>query len=181
MWRRTELRSLRRHAALAALLAVGGAALAVPGAQAAPGQSGDVQMGISKKLDKKVARLAGQNGASRSFAPNVDVPSPPVGTVKDMPQINEVTGALEWLPFTLRAVGAHVEVWVANDLLFPTGDCRNDGVRETVTDAPGRVPGRPVRHEHVPEGVGDLQPARSAGPASSRGTGTTCRGPATRS
>src|SRR3954463_14758874 len=52
-----------------------------------------------------------------------------------MPQVNRVTGTLEWLPFTLRASGAHIEVWVANDLLFPAGDCRNDGVREVVTGA----------------------------------------------
>src|SRR4051794_22579441 len=132
--RRQELRSLRRRAAIAALLAVGGTALAVPSAQAATGRHGDVQMGISKKLDQKIARLAGPS-ASSAVVPNVDVPTPPVGTVQDMPQRNLVTGALEWLPFTLRAVGAHIEVWVANDLLFPAGDCRNDGVRETVTDA----------------------------------------------
>lgn len=43
--------------------------------------------------------------------------------------------------FTLRAVGAHIEVWVASDqdsiskgLEFPTGDCRNDD-RVEITDA----------------------------------------------
>jgi hypothetical protein len=117
------------------VLAVGGAALAVPGAQAATRHAGDVQMGIPTKLDQQIARMAGQGARSHTVAPNVDVPTPPVGTVKDMPQINRVTGRLEWLPFTLRASGAHIEVWVANDLLFPAGDCRNDGVRETVTDA----------------------------------------------
>jgi hypothetical protein len=109
--------------------------LAAPGAQAASRQTGDVRFGIPEKLDQKIARMAGHGAGTRTVAPNVDVPSPPVGTVKDMPQINEVTGRLEWLPFTLRAVGDHIEVWVANDLLFPAGDCRNDGVRETVTDA----------------------------------------------
>ncbi|HSC92258.1 MAG TPA: hypothetical protein VLB86_11440 [Gaiellaceae bacterium] len=41
--------------------------------------------------------------------------------------------------FTLRAIGTHAEVWVANNLNFPTGDCRNvplpSGSRVTITDA----------------------------------------------
>ncbi len=43
--------------------------------------------------------------------------------------------------YTLRGVGEHVEVWVASGsddvsagLEFPTGDCRNDGVRTVITD-----------------------------------------------
>ena len=32
-------------------------------------------------------------------------------------------------------IGTHVEVWVQNNLNFPDGDCRNDGVRNVVTDA----------------------------------------------
>jgi hypothetical protein len=35
--------------------------------------------------------------------------------------------------YTLRAVEGHVEVWVADNLNFPEGDCRNDGVRNVVT------------------------------------------------
>jgi len=37
--------------------------------------------------------------------------------------------------YVLRAVGRHSEVWVQQDLDFPPGDCRNDGVRNVVTDA----------------------------------------------
>ncbi|HSL65699.1 MAG TPA: hypothetical protein VK874_13670, partial [Gaiellaceae bacterium] len=35
--------------------------------------------------------------------------------------------------FTLRAIGEHGEVWVADNINFPAGDCRN-GVRTTITD-----------------------------------------------
>lgn len=37
--------------------------------------------------------------------------------------------------YTLRGVGEHIEVWVADDTAFPTGDCRNDLGLATVTDA----------------------------------------------
>lgn len=44
--------------------------------------------------------------------------------------------------FTLRGIGNNIEVWVASDedevssgLDFPAGDCRNDGVRNVITDA----------------------------------------------
>lgn len=43
--------------------------------------------------------------------------------------------------YTLRGIGDNIEVWVASDedevssgLDFPTGDCRNDGVRNVITD-----------------------------------------------
>ena len=44
--------------------------------------------------------------------------------------------------YTLRGIGNNIEVWVASDedeissgLDFPAGDCRNDGVRNVITDA----------------------------------------------
>ncbi len=37
--------------------------------------------------------------------------------------------------FTLRAIGDHVQVWVADDLAFPQGDCRNDLGLTEVTDS----------------------------------------------
>jgi len=43
--------------------------------------------------------------------------------------------------YTLRGIGTNIEVWVASDedeissgLDFPAGDCRNDGVRNVITD-----------------------------------------------
>ena len=45
--------------------------------------------------------------------------------------------------FTLRAIGEHVEIWVQSHARthralghnFPAGDCRNNGVRTSITDA----------------------------------------------
>jgi len=37
--------------------------------------------------------------------------------------------------YTLRGTGTHSEVWVANNLNFQAGDCRNDGVRNVISDA----------------------------------------------
>ena len=49
-------------------------------------------------------------------------------------RFEEVINGREYLKnFTLRAIGQHIEVWVASDqdsvskdLEFPAGDCRND-------------------------------------------------------
>jgi len=48
--------------------------------------------------------------------------------------LNDAQGSIYLKFYTLRAVGNHAEVWVANNLNFPTGDCRNDGVRNVITD-----------------------------------------------
>ena len=73
--------------------------------------------------------------------------TPPVGTVRLMPVLDDAVGTYRFRGFTLRAVGEHIEVWVqqgqpagfpagnAGNLNFPAGDCRNDGVRNVVTDA----------------------------------------------
>lgn len=37
--------------------------------------------------------------------------------------------------FTLRGQNQDAEIWVANSLNFPAGDCRNDGVRNVITDS----------------------------------------------
>jgi hypothetical protein len=47
---------------------------------------------------------------------------------------NDDTDFVYLKTYTLKAVSAHLEVWVANDLQFPAGDCRN-GVRTVVTQA----------------------------------------------
>ena len=41
--------------------------------------------------------------------------------------------------YTLRGVGDHIEIWVADELAFPAGDCRNSvgkGALINVTDSP---------------------------------------------
>ena len=46
--------------------------------------------------------------------------------------------AIDVRGYTLKGLGDHIEVWVADDLSFPEGDCRNtlsDGALTSVTDA----------------------------------------------
>jgi Immune inhibitor A-like, MAM domain len=56
-----------------------------------------------------------------------------VGDRRLWPALDSVKGTEYLKYFTLRAIGSHIEVWVASDqdaisknLEFPTGDCRND-------------------------------------------------------
>ncbi|UQU61289.1 immune inhibitor A [Couchioplanes caeruleus] len=60
--------------------------------------------------------------------------TPPVGTVREWLALDDVKGSLYRKNYTLRGVGKHIEVWVADDIAFPEGDCR--GAASTrVTDA----------------------------------------------
>ncbi len=63
--------------------------------------------------------------------------TPAVGTTRQWLGIDEVNGGLYRKTYTLRAVGTHIEVWVAEDLAFPAGDCRTRDV--TVGDAQVRT------------------------------------------
>ncbi|MEU4561189.1 peptidase M6 immune inhibitor A [Actinoplanes sp. NPDC023936] len=60
--------------------------------------------------------------------------TPPVGTVRSWAGLNEVESDVYRKDYVLRAVGEHIEVWVAKDLGFPIGDCRGDAATE-ITDA----------------------------------------------
>ncbi len=59
---------------------------------------------------------------------------PKVGDQRIMLALDDTAG-FYLKSFTLRATSAGAEAWVANNLDFPAGDCRNDGVRNVVTDA----------------------------------------------
>ncbi len=62
--------------------------------------------------------------------------TPPVGTVRQWLGRDDFNGTLYRKDYTLRGVGDHIEVWVANDISFPAGDCRNQIPSSTVvTDA----------------------------------------------
>lgn len=50
--------------------------------------------------------------------------TPPVGTVRQWLGLDDAEGQLYYKEYTLRGVGDKIEVWVANDLAFPDGDCR---------------------------------------------------------
>ena len=63
-----------------------------------------------------------------------------------MPVLDDAFDTYRFRGFTLRAVGEHIEVWVQQGVVpgfpattvgtldFPAGDCRNDGVRNVVTN-----------------------------------------------
>ncbi|MEV6349173.1 peptidase M6 immune inhibitor A [Actinoplanes sp. NPDC051851] len=59
--------------------------------------------------------------------------TPPVGTVRKWVGLNDITGDLYRKEYTLRSVGRHIEVWVANDIAFPANDCRKNATE--ITDA----------------------------------------------
>jgi Immune inhibitor A peptidase M6 len=62
--------------------------------------------------------------------------TPPVGTVRQWIALDDFNGRLYRKDYTLRGVGDHIEVWVANDLSFPAGDCRAQIPGSTdITDA----------------------------------------------
>jgi hypothetical protein len=62
--------------------------------------------------------------------------TPPVGTVRQWPALDDFKGYYYAKDYTLRGVGDHIEVWVANDLSFPAGDCRAQIPSSTqITDA----------------------------------------------
>jgi hypothetical protein len=131
---------MRRILVLLSVLAC--AALAAPAVGAAGTQSPGVKAGSEVRhfdpsksvpvLSREVKRaLAGQRSLQRSALAAAE--TPPVGTTRTWLALDDVNGLYE-KDFTLKAVGPHIEVWVADDLLFPAGDCRN-GVRTQINQA----------------------------------------------
>jgi hypothetical protein len=61
-----------------------------------------------------------------------------VGTVRQWPALDDENGVIYTKRYRLRGVGNHIEIWVAENLAYPAGDCRNTidgGAPITVTDA----------------------------------------------
>ena len=57
-----------------------------------------------------------------------------LGDIKYWIALNDVTGSYYVKTFRLRGISGDAELWVATNLNFPAGDCRNDGVRNVITD-----------------------------------------------
>ena len=130
----TRGRSVLALAGVALALTVPAAALAGNGngAQGDVVHLGDVKVKKPKKQDLP-ATVPTESRAAVAAAAVEE--SPPLGTVKIWPTINLLTGSVSLSTFTLQGVGAKIEIWVANNLAFPAGDCRNDGVRNVITPA----------------------------------------------
>lgn len=59
--------------------------------------------------------------------------TPAVGTTREWLGLDDVAGKYYKKNYTLRAVGRHIEVWLADDISFPATDCRKGST--VVTDA----------------------------------------------
>jgi len=94
--------------------------------------------GSDVRLDAKVNanKIAISAEVKRAIAslPTNRAATPAVGTVLPMFVYDDLHGKILIKNYTLRGVGDHAEVWVADKLDFPSGDCRNDGVRTVVSD-----------------------------------------------
>jgi hypothetical protein len=135
----------RLATAVAALTAI--ALVLVPTATSAGPRSANAT-GSGIRVDTKVrGNLVLDDQAKRDVrAALAAVPDPSAPPVEGEQRIflgyDDVHGRLLVKLFTLRGIGTHAEVWVASDkdkvssgLDFPAGDCRNDGIRNVVTDA----------------------------------------------
>jgi len=59
---------------------------------------------------------------------------PKVGDVRTMLGLDDFNNSIYLKNYTLRGIGKHIEVWVANNLAFPGNDCRNSLGLTSVTD-----------------------------------------------
>ena len=58
-----------------------------------------------------------------------------LGDIKYWLALDDFAGEFYVKTFQFRGVSQNAELWVATDLNFPEGDCRNDGIRNVITDA----------------------------------------------
>ena len=125
---------------LASVLAAG-VVVGVTAATAATGKPIDVgtkhaSVDVEKgQLPLAAPTLASTSGFGTLGRAASTAASAQVGDQKIFLILNDVAGQYQFTTFTLRGVGSHIEIWVQNNLNFPTGDCRNDGVRNVVTQA----------------------------------------------
>ena len=149
-------------AMVAALVIPSGAATAKPGDDGSPkvskGRSGDVKnvgpdynQGKKVPFDKKsLAKFKAQVQQQNARQANGDHE---VGDQLRWLALNDNTGQIYFKTYTMRGLGDHIQVWVADDRAFPAGDCRNDPGAHGRHRRPGEQLHRRVRRQHLPEGV----------------------------
>ncbi|HEY7622728.1 MAG TPA: choice-of-anchor J domain-containing protein [Solirubrobacteraceae bacterium] len=139
------MRGTRFAAATAALIAVaclGGMATVASAAPKAgslattSSRLGIREVPLGKEYStSKLGALNQRSARARALAAPA-AETPPVGTVRQWIALDDFNGILYRKDYTLRGVGDKIEVWVANDLAFPAGDCRTQIASSTViTDA----------------------------------------------
>ena len=143
----------RSHFAACVAAAMAAAAFAAVPASAASAPRRDVrEVPPDKKYSTAELGLR-QQSAPRAAPRRAAAATPPVGTVRQWLALDDFNGILYRKDYTLRGVGTHIEVWVANDLAFPAGDCRTQIADSTeITDDAGPAPDHRVRRQHVPQG-----------------------------
>jgi Immune inhibitor A peptidase M6 len=136
MSRRNVVAGLAAGAMVACLGALPGAA----GAAVTTKATGSAAEGIRELPPGKTystGKLTFAPQAKAKAAPSVAAAqTPAVGTQRDWIALDDLNGILYTKSYTLRGVGNHIEVWVADDLSFPAGDCRAQiPDSTTITDA----------------------------------------------
>ncbi|BCJ46636.1 hypothetical protein GCM10010168_38410 [Actinoplanes ianthinogenes] len=91
-----------------------------------------------RELTRTRLRFAGKALPAARYRPQptarrASAGTPAVGTVRSWVGLDDTDGDLYRKDYTLRAVGRHIEVWVAKDIAFPAADCRKNATE--VTDA----------------------------------------------
>ncbi|MBI5949193.1 MAG: hypothetical protein HY875_13735 [Chloroflexi bacterium] len=136
------MRSWRRFGRIGLALAVTAFAAAVAGAapQGADADPLPVHGPGTKELREELRKasapivIADENGLPpKAMGDENRVPK--IGDVKYWIALNDFTGNYYVKKFKLRGMSGKSEVWVAVNLNFKDGDCRNDGVRNVITDA----------------------------------------------
>lgn len=84
---------------------------------------------------REAASGVGTQRRAQASAPAAATGTPIGGEKTWLLYDEKAPGRVDATPYVLRAVGENIEVWVQKDLDFPSGDCRNDGIRNVVTDA----------------------------------------------
>jgi len=82
-----------------------------------------------KSLDLKAPQA---RQSARSSAQAAEESS--VGDAKKWLALNDASGQIYVKDYTLRGLGDHIQVWVANSTAFPEGDCRDELGLSTITD-----------------------------------------------
>ena len=131
-------RPLIAAAALFALLSgiAGSTALAaVDGPKVSQASGGGVELHVPQSVRRSLQLRGARLLPNRNRLGRVRLMShgPAQGETRFWLALDTVRGAIYPKPYAFRGAGRHLEVWVAGDLSFRPGDCRN-GTRTEVTD-----------------------------------------------
>ena len=123
-------------AAAATVLLIPLSVLPASAAPAAPGLADDTRELTHKRFTLGGERVDVPDRYKPRARARAAVDTPAVGTKRQWLGLDDFQGSLYRKDYTLRGVGQHIEVWVANDLAFPASDCRAQVPSTTqITDA----------------------------------------------